>query len=176
MRKYFVIMIALIILISVLPASSFARDVSSVNRSVSDSTNSAGEYEVKVEIGAVLPVVAGISETLPDGYSFVRSSLPVEQYSATGNEVVFSVINATEFKYYVKGPASGKTGFTGHWTDMLSENQGDVVYAGQSGTTTTTGGNSGNSDTGSSTPGFEAFLALTSITAGIFLFGRRRSG
>ena len=85
------------------------------------------EFDVKLTISAELPLVAGIVDTIPKGFSFVSTTHPPDHYSVLGQEIAFAVINVTEIKYTVKAPSSGEGTFTGEWVDMLSEKEGDIA-------------------------------------------------
>ena len=85
------------------------------------------EFDVKLTISAELPLVAGIIDTIPEGFSFVSTTHPPDNYSVSGQEVAFAAINVTEIKYTVKAPSSREGTFTGEWVDMLSEKEGAIA-------------------------------------------------
>jgi PGF-pre-PGF domain-containing protein len=86
------------------------------------------EFEVTLRISySELPLVVGIVETIPEGFSFVSTTHPSDQYEVSRQRVAFAVINETEITYKVKAPSSGESTFTGEWIDMLSENEGSIV-------------------------------------------------
>lgn len=85
------------------------------------------EFEVTLRITGELPLVVGIVETIPSGFSFVNTTHPAGNYSVSGQKVAFAVINETEIKYRVKAPSSGEGTFKGTWVDMLSENEGSIA-------------------------------------------------
>ncbi len=155
-------MLILALLLTV-PSYSFAAGTAGVSRSVAN--NVSGGYDVTIRLNDTLPIVVGIVETLPDGCRLVSTTLPVDQYQVSRNKAMFVVINTTEFKYTVRGATPAEEA-TGKWIDMLSANEGVI---GKAGTTTSSGGSSGKA---SSTPGFEAFLALLSM--GLLVYIRRR--
>ncbi|HID93570.1 MAG TPA: PGF-pre-PGF domain-containing protein [bacterium (Candidatus Stahlbacteria)] len=97
-----------------------------VTRQMPDEVPFNSTFEVTLNINSDLPVVVGINETLPDGFSFVNASC---DYSISGQKVAFAAINVTEIKYQVKAPAqAGIEGiFTGYWVDMLNESEGIIA-------------------------------------------------
>lgn len=69
--------------------------------------------------------MAGINETIPDGFSFVNASC---DYRIFGQKVALVAINVTEIKYWVKAANAGIEGtFTGYWVDMLNESEGKIA-------------------------------------------------
>ena len=74
------------------------------------------EFDVTLRIGGELPLVVGIVETIPEGFSFVSTTHP---YKVSGQRVAFAGINEMEIKYTVKAPSSGKGTFKGEWVDLL---------------------------------------------------------
>jgi hypothetical protein len=153
--------VVLIILFMVVPSFGLASGTTGVSRSVA---NNGSDFDVTIKINDSLPVVVGITETLPDGCSFVSTSLPADQFQISGNKLMFAAVNVTEFKYTVKGVSP--SGSTGTWIDMLGDLQGEI---GKAGTTTSGGDSQGGSN---STPGFEALVALVAL-GGIVLFARK---
>ncbi|MDI6810716.1 MAG: PGF-pre-PGF domain-containing protein [archaeon] len=85
------------------------------------------EFEVTLRITGELPLVVGIVETIPEGFSFESTTHPAGNYSVSGQKVAFAVINKTEIRYRVKAPSSGEGTFSGRWIDMLSENEGSIA-------------------------------------------------
>lgn len=162
-KMLFVISIVAILL-TIMPAGTYASGVAGVTRSVTGA--GSGEYEVTLHINASLPAVVGIRENLPDGCTFVNSTLPGGQYRVNGNEVSFAAINTTEFKYTTKGTSPANV--VGQWTDMLSNNAGTI---GVSGSSAPAGSAVTGTDTGksASSPGFEALLALVAVGAVAYL-------
>jgi hypothetical protein len=86
----------------------------------------SAEFEVILRITSELPLVVGIVETIPDGFSFESTTHPERNYSASGQKVAFAVIDEKEIKYTVKAPSSGEGTFSGTWIDMLSEHEGRI--------------------------------------------------
>lgn len=85
------------------------------------------EFEVKLTIKGELPVVVGIVETVPEGFNFVSTTHPSEQYEVTGQIIAFAVIDETEITYWVQAPSYGEGSFTGTWIDMLSDSEGSIA-------------------------------------------------
>jgi hypothetical protein len=86
------------------------------------------EFDVKLTISGERPLVVGIVETIPEGFDFVSTSHPPDQYDVYGQKIVFAVINETEILYRVKASSSGLGSFTGTWIDMLSDKEGTIRY------------------------------------------------
>ncbi len=86
----------------------------------------AAEFEVTLQLNGELPLVVGITETIPAGFTFVSTSC--EHYEVSGQRLLLAVINESEVRYTVKAPSSGAGGtFSGTWTDMLSEREGSIA-------------------------------------------------
>ena len=85
------------------------------------------EFDVTLIINSEYPLVIGISETIPEGFSFVHTLHPADQYDVSGQIVTFAVINETEIQYRVKAPAHGEGTFTGRWIDMLTPKEGNIA-------------------------------------------------
>ncbi|HID20255.1 MAG TPA: hypothetical protein EYP28_04890 [Methanophagales archaeon] len=84
------------------------------------------EFNVKLAISGERPLVVGIVETIPEGFDFVSTTHPPEQYDVSGQKIVFAVINETEIVYRVKASSSAVGTFTGTWIDMLSQKEGAI--------------------------------------------------
>jgi PGF-pre-PGF domain-containing protein len=102
-----------------------AAEVAGVTRYAPAGPAPDAEFDVRLAITGELPLVVGIMETIPEGFSFV--STKYDHYDVSGQEVAFAVINTTEITYKVTAPPSGEGTFTGTWTDMLSENSGNIA-------------------------------------------------
>ncbi len=102
-----------------------AAEVAGVMRYAPAGPAPLAEFDVRLAITGELPLVVGIVETIPEGFSFV--STKYDHYDVSGQEVAFAVINTTEITYRVKAPSSGEGTFTGTWTDLLSENSGNIA-------------------------------------------------
>jgi PGF-pre-PGF domain-containing protein len=95
-------------------------EVESVTRYAPAGPAADEEFEVTLKISySELPLVVGIVETIPEGFSFVSTTHPSDQYEVSGQKVAFAVINETEITYKVKAPSSGDGTFTGEWVDLL---------------------------------------------------------
>jgi len=121
--------------------------------------------------------IGGIVETIPDGFTFVRTTHPANRIYVSGQKVAFVVINDTALKYSVRAPALEQRGtFCGIWYDALNGTTGDIKRTEVSVRQIPT-----SSPTPSSTPGFEAVLAVTVLLLlyPLLLFmkkGRREMG
>ncbi|MCK4734472.1 MAG: PGF-pre-PGF domain-containing protein [Methanophagales archaeon] len=101
-------------------------EVASVTRYAPAGPGAGEEFVVKLTISGELPLVVGIVETIPEGFSFVSATHPMDQYSVSGQKIAFAAINVTSIKYTVMAPSLGKGTFTGKWIDMLSEKEGSI--------------------------------------------------
>jgi PGF-pre-PGF domain-containing protein len=103
-------------------------EVEKVTRGIPDVVEPDAEFEVTLSITyEELPLVIGIVETMPEGYSFVScpTKIPAGQCHASGDKVAFTVIckegeaEINEIKYTVKAPSSGRGTFEGEFVDLL---------------------------------------------------------
>ncbi len=102
-------------------------EVESVTRYAPSGPAPEAEFDVTLRINGELPLVVGIVETIPSGFSFVSTTHPADNYSVSGQMIAFAVINEKEIKYKVIAPPSGEGTFTGKWIDMLSEKEGNIA-------------------------------------------------
>ena len=100
-------------------------EVNGVTRDAPAGPVPGAEFEVKLTINGELPLIVGIVETIPEGFSFVSTTS--KDYEVSEQKVAFAVIDETEITYKVKAPSSGEGSFTGTWIDMLGENEGSIV-------------------------------------------------
>jgi PGF-pre-PGF domain-containing protein len=100
-------------------------EVESVTRTiVPDVVEPDAEFEVTLTISpdAELPVVVGIVETIPEGFSFVSTTHPF--YEQSDLDISFAVIaksetEVSEIRYRVVAPSSGRGSFEGEFVDLL---------------------------------------------------------
>lgn len=121
-KKLVAVLLAVIVL-SALAAPVVAEE--KVTRSVSR-TNPAPNEEFDVTL-VVDFQIGGIVETIPDGFTFVSTTHPPEQYSVSGQNIRFVVINEPEIQYSVKAHSSGSGTFKGLWEDVLNEIKGTLA-------------------------------------------------
>ena len=95
----------------------------SASRSFSPASVAPGG-EVVVTINAASYGVGGaVTETLPEGFTYVSSSLPDSQVSVTGQQVRFTLQGDTSFTYTVTAPSvEGSYAFSG----TLRDDEGNV--------------------------------------------------
>ncbi len=151
------------------------------------------EFDVKLTISGERPLVVGIVETIPEGFDFVSTSHPLDQYDVSGQKIAFAVINETEITYRVQASSSGVGTFTGTWIDMLSDKEGairditDVVGAGSTieeeptplQVVTTPTSKMTQSPTAAPTsevPGFEPIFAIVSLLIAYLFVYRGKGG
>ena len=105
-------------------------EVASVTRSLPDVVEPNAEFDVTLSINyEELPLVVGIVETIPEGYSFVScpAEIPAEQcrLSEDKHKVAFTVIckegepAINKITYRVKAPSAGRGTFEGEFVDLL---------------------------------------------------------
>ena len=147
-----------------------------VTRSAPADPIPGAEFDVKLTISGERPLVVAIVETIPEGFDFVSTSHPSDQYEVSAQKITFAVINETEIIYRVKASSLGVGSFTGTWKDMLSHKEGSI--------TGTRGIEEGSTPTPTpattptpEVPGFEtSFTALTLVIAGLFIVVLRNKG
>jgi len=157
-----------------------------VERVVPASVAPSSEFEVLLRIEGEPPLVVGIVEKIPEGFSFVSTNC--KHFNISGQKVAFAAINATEIRYKVRAPSSGEGTFSGSWIDFLSEKEGNianitVIIKGITPTIASPSPLPTASPTPTPTPqGFETLFAIASVLL-LSLFslgrggkGRRRSG
>jgi len=140
-----------------------------VTRSAPADPVPGAEFDVKLTISGERPLVVAIVEKIPEGFDFVSTSHPSDQYDVSGQKIAFAVINETEILYRVKASSSGVGSFTGTWIDMLSQKEGSIAGTGgieEGSTPTPTPATTPTPEV----PGFETFFtALTLVIAGLFV-------
>ena len=102
-------------------------EVEEVTRTIEpDVVEPDAKFDVTLEISyAELPLVVGIVETIPEGFSFVSTTHPFWDQSESNPRVIaFSAIAKTEaevseIKYKVQAPSSGRGTFEGEFVDLL---------------------------------------------------------
>ncbi|MCW7074862.1 MAG: hypothetical protein OCU24_03295 [Candidatus Methanospirare jalkutatii] len=158
-----------------------------VERVVPASVAPSSEFEVLLRIEGEPPLVVGIVEKIPEGFSFVSTNC--KHFNISGQKVAFAAINATEIRYKVKAPSSGEGTFSGSWIDFLSEKEENMANTTViiKGTTPTIASPSplptaSPTPTPTSTPtptpqGFEALFAIASVLLlSLFSLGRGEKG
>lgn len=108
-----------------LTESAFAED-SKIVRSFSTETPGPGEeFDVILKVSGL--EAAGIVETIPEGFAYVETLYPGEaQVNASGQNLVFSVLDDEKIVYRVKAPEAGNGIFEGEWKDFLDGAEGTV--------------------------------------------------
>ena len=112
-------------------------EVASVTRSLPDVVEPNAEFDVTLSINyEELPLVVGIVETIPEGYSFVScpAEIPAEQcrLSEDKHKVAFTVIckegepAINKITYRVKAPSAGRGTFEGEFVDLLGK-EGNTI-------------------------------------------------
>ena len=117
--------------------------------------NPMQNYDVMLSINyEELPLVVGIVETIPEGYSFVScpTEIPAEQcrLSEDKHKVAFTVIckegepTIDEITYRVKAPSAGRGTFEGEFVDLLVQTSTLPEEEGKEGRWHTIGGETMN--------------------------------
>ena len=146
-----------------------AQEGASASRSFNPATVAPGG-ELAVTIAAAnYGQAGGVTETLPDGFTYVSSSLDTEQVLVTGQEVRFTLQGTTSFTYTVTASSeAGPHTFSGALRDFDRENTpvgGDsrvtVEAAGQEGASASRSFNPATVE-----PGGEVAVTITAANYG----------
>jgi len=70
--------------------------------------------------------VVGITETLPDGFTYVDSALPPSQVLVQDDQVCFCTINESTVTYRVRAPDQGIGEIAGRWWDFTARTNGTI--------------------------------------------------
>ena len=148
-------------------------EVASVTRYVPAGPGAGEEFVVKLTISGELPLVVGIVETIPDGFSFVCTTHPANDYRVSGQKISFAAIDVTPIEYTVRAPSSGDGTFTGEWVDLLvltstlPEEDGKTgrwhKVVGGGGASAIEEGVTATPTPASKVPGFETIFAVVSL-------------
>ena len=148
-------------------------EVASVTRYVPAGPGAGEEFVVKLTISGELPLVVGIVETIPDGFSFVSTTHPASDYSVSGQKISFAAIDVTSIEYTVRAHSSGDGTFTGEWVDLLvltstlPEEEGKTgrwhTVVGGGGASAIEEGVTATPIPASKVPGFEVIFAVVSL-------------
>ncbi len=143
----FVLLLALALCVTPVSAGS-------AERSLPSSVNTNGEFQVTIKV-ADYGAAGQVLEKIPEGFTFISSTLPEKAISVNGNKVSFLLMNEKSFSYTLKAPASvGTYQFTGILRD-INKNEFPILPATSSikVSTPSSGGGSGGSSGGSSGSG-----------------------
>ncbi|MCW7070065.1 MAG: PGF-pre-PGF domain-containing protein [Methanophagales archaeon] len=157
-RVMLVLLLAFVVTALLLVGTTIAvthTEVESVTRSLSDVVEPNAEFDVMLTINyEELPLVVGIVETIPEGYSFVScpTEIPTEQcrLSEDKHKVAFTVIckegepTIDEITYRVKAPSAGRGTFEGEFVDLLVQTSTLPEEEGKEGRWHTIGGETMN--------------------------------
>jgi hypothetical protein len=83
-----------------------------------------GETRVTLSISGMS--AGGIVETIPEGFTFLKTSYPADNYRISGQKLTFAVIGETEITYQVRAEGEGARTFTGTWNDAVSKKEGTI--------------------------------------------------
>ncbi len=101
-----------------LPDTVNANGHSATRSFVTDSVAAGGELEVTLEV-AGLGVAGSVTETIPDGFTFLRSD---ENVNVDGQDLIFTILGGeTTFNYTVTAGAAGTHQFSGTVKDFEKE-------------------------------------------------------
>jgi PGF-pre-PGF domain-containing protein len=118
-----IVLAAALLTVSVMVADG--AEVADVSRYAPAGPAPNAEFEVTLTLTGNAPVVVGIIETIPEGFSFMSTTC--ENYQVSGQQIAFAVIDELAITYKVQAPASGEGTFTGSWVDLLSANEGKIA-------------------------------------------------
>jgi len=121
--RILVCLICIFTVFCVVPA--WAGDVT-VSRKVDQSSVPVGG-EVLVTLSINGMSAGGIVETIPEGFSFLETSCPVDNYRISGQKLTFAVIGEPEITYRVRAETAGSRTFTGTWNDAVDKEEGTIA-------------------------------------------------
>lgn len=123
LKPFFLLSLCLLLLTFTVQAAE--PEVSpSVKRTLLSSVAPSQEFEVELQVLGF--ETGGIIETLPEGFSYLGSSLPETQVKLEGQKLIFALLEDKKISYKLKAPASGTGFFSGKWEAVLSEEKGEV--------------------------------------------------
>lgn len=99
-------------------------EVTDVTRSAPANFAAGEEIEITLTIEGNAPIMAGLVENIPEGFSFPKKDSDISDVKhfkvdrKTG-KIVFSVMDEKEISYKVIASSNGKASFTGYWVDLL---------------------------------------------------------
>ncbi|HDS64207.1 MAG TPA: hypothetical protein ENN52_08880 [Methanofollis liminatans] len=70
--------------------------------------------------------VGGLTETLPEGFTYVDSSLPSSRVMVQDDQVCFCVINESTVTYRLRAPDQGSGEIVGTWWDFTARTNGTI--------------------------------------------------
>ena len=121
--------VLLAVMVLVVSASPIVAGEAEVVRSLSTTSPSPGdEFTVTLSISGIQ--IGGIVETIPDEFTFVSTTHPLDQVKVSGQRIAFAMIDeTTEIKYKVAASSSDIGAFSGFWEDFLNKINGTVQEA-----------------------------------------------
>ena len=145
--------IALVLLLA-LALCAIPASAGSAGRSLPSSVSTDQEFQVTIKVSDY-GAAGQVLEKIPEGFTFVSSSLPEKAVSVSGSKISFLLMNEKSFSYTLKAPASvGTYTFNGILRD-INKNEFPVLPATSSikVNTPSNGGGSGGSSKSSSSGG-----------------------
>ncbi|SET10788.1 PGF-pre-PGF domain-containing protein [Methanococcoides vulcani] len=115
----------LFIAATIAPASAEYTEVNSITRTLPDNIPTNNEISVVLEIDSQIPFVAGIVETIPEGFTFPDNKEDIStscefKLDRENRKISFCSINVTSITYKVIASSeSGAHTFSGNWVDLL---------------------------------------------------------
>jgi hypothetical protein len=168
-------------------------EINDVKRNVPEQMTEGEIAEIKLHITGAKPFMAGIVETIPQGFTFPENDVDVSDFEFfkldrdTG-KIAFAVKDETELIYKVIPSSVDGSSFEGYWVDMLLQspelNQGENMWlsvtdpdavsvdrVSDAATETETGGSSPTIGTV-----YFILIGLIIVIAGVFIWKKSFSG
>jgi hypothetical protein len=194
MKKNKFVLFALLLIIAGTAFSPVALatggEVTEIERHVPSDLSSGETTEIVLEITGDTPFIAGIVETIPEGFKFPADDADVSDAShfkvdRDAGKIAFSVDGEDQITYNVIPSGNDGSGFEGYWVDLLFQtqelNEGKerwTLITDPNSTSTTMSSSSGTGDAGETakSPGFEALPASIAILSCMCIFRKYRQG
>ncbi|MBN2109498.1 MAG: hypothetical protein JW705_00205 [Methanosarcinaceae archaeon] len=167
-------------------------EITDVERHVPSGITVGKMAEITLEITGEGPFMAGIVETIPQGFTFPENDADVSdarhfKVDRDAGKISFSVSDETEVTYNVIPSGSDGSGFEGYWVDLLYQTQAlnegkerwiAVTDPNSVFSTNFAGGATSSSDrtSPSKAPGFGLFLSSMSLVASLCFIRKYNSG
>jgi hypothetical protein len=163
--------VIVLILMICLIITQFASAETSVSREIHPATGSQNNLmEITLHMNGIQK--AGIIETLPPGTTFISTTDLQSQFSQSGNNVIFAVLDDSQIEYLVQTSGTSVPSITGKWEDIKENMKGEALSDTQTGQQNpVTPSASGTA----SSPGFGIIVSLLALALIVGIGKRWRS-
>lgn len=139
MRKFSICVVLSLFTFMLFCSICFAErgEITDVKRQVPEQITEGEIAEIKLYITGAKPFMAGIVETIPQGFTFPENDADVSdseyfKLDRVEGKIAFAVNSNSEITYKVIPSGSDVKGFEGYWVDMLFQspelNQGENMW------------------------------------------------